>query len=172
MLSSDLEQSYPKLADDGGIEKSPKDSAYNCVAWAAALDKKRWWQPDTFEPGMYWPNGVRNDGSIDCFIELFEKLKYKKTATTDVGFSVFYEKVAIYENIFGFTHVAKENNSGVWWSKLGEDQDIYHNSPQGLEGTKYGSPNHILKRRCDAFGILSRCFFKFAAIFRKRAIII
>jgi len=44
MLSPELAQSYPGLSSDGGKGKSPKDSAYNCVAWAAAWDKKRWWQ--------------------------------------------------------------------------------------------------------------------------------
>jgi hypothetical protein len=119
---------------------------------------------------MYWPKGVRDDGSIDCFIELFQKLKYKKINKTDVGLEIFYEKVAIYENIFGhFTHVAKQKCSGIWWSKLGEDQDIYHNTPDGLESSGYGKPEHILKKRCGVFSIIARSFFKFASIFKRRA---
>jgi hypothetical protein len=169
MLSPELAQIYPRLAADGGKEKSPKTSKYNCVAWAAAWDKNNWWQPDTFEPGMYWPKGVRDDGSIECFIELFEKLKYKQISKTDVGLDVFYEKVAIYENILGFTHVARQKSSGIWWSKLGEDEDIYHNTPSGLEGARYGSPNYVLRRDCNVLEILMRLFFKFASIFKKRA---
>lgn len=166
MLSQELRQSYPNLAADGGIEKSPKDSKYNCIAWAAKWDKKNWWQPDTFEPGMYWPKGVRDDGTIDCFIELFEHLKYKRTTKEDIGFEVLHEKVAIYVNTFGhFTHVAKQIDSGIWWSKLGEDEDVHHNTPNGLNCFRYGSPEHILKKRCSIFQIPVRLFYKIKSFF-------
>jgi hypothetical protein len=171
MLSPELAQIYPRLAADGGKEKSPKTSKYNCVAWAAAWDKNNWWQPDTFEPGMYWPEGVQRDGTIQCFICLFETLGYHKCDSSKM--EIFYEKVAIYENVFGeFKHVAREKISGVWWSKLGEDQDVYHNTPEGLECSGYGKPKQILKRSCKPFVVFVRTIFKFASIFKKRANII
>jgi hypothetical protein len=159
MLSPELAQTYPRLKADGGKEKSPKTSVYNCVAWAAAWDKTRWWQHDPYESGMYWPDGVSRSGTIGCYIALFESLGYQKCGSGPM--EVLYERVAIYENAAGeFTHVAKEKHSGIWWSKLGEDEDVYHNTPNGLAGTGYGSPNYILRRRCGILGILARVFFK------------
>ena len=164
MLSPELLASYPNLANDGGDEKSKKNPQYNCIAWAAEWDDQRWWQPEPFEPGMYWPKGVNDDGSFKCFVDLFENLKYRKADSADL--ELFYEKVAIYKNILGrFTHVARQKHSGIWWSKLGEDQDVYHNSPEGLESQKYGKPSVIMKRPCGLIGILARAFFKVKSSF-------
>jgi hypothetical protein len=163
MLSPDLASIYPGLTADKGKNKSPKTSVYNCVAWAAAWDKTRWWQPDTYEPGMYWPHGISKDGSIACFISLFESLSYRKCNSSDM--EILFEKVAIYESPSGdFMHVAREINSGTWWSKLGEDEDIFHNSPKGLEGTSYGTAKYFLKRRCGFLNILARIAYKAAAL--------
>src|SRR5262245_41778411 len=99
MLSPHLATTYPKLRSDGGRETSPKDPRYNCIAWAAAWDTTRWWQPERTEPGMYWPDGVADDGSLQCFIDLFQSLGYSKCAESNL--EILYEKVAIYENLFG-----------------------------------------------------------------------
>jgi hypothetical protein len=165
MLTPELESNYPNLLSDGGKKKSEKAPKYNCVAWAAKWDKEQWWQPDTFEPGMYWPKGILDDGSLLCFIRLFESLGYKKVESknleADCKLDVFYEKVIIYENRLGhFTHVARQKYSGTWWSKLGEDEDVYHDTPWGLECQSYGKPLHLMRRPCSAPGILLRAFFK------------
>jgi len=115
---------------------------------------------------MHWPDGVLDDGSLLCFIRLFESLGYDDNKDNSSGFEMFYEKVVIYEDIFGqFTHVARQKYSGIWWSKLGEDQDVYHNTPEGLESQHYGKPTRIMKRPCGPIGILLRAFFKIARLF-------
>lgn len=159
MLSPELAKRYPKLLSDGGVERSPKTPKYNCIAWAAEWDDQKWWQPDAFEPGMHWPEGVRDDGSILCFLELFQSLGYRTCESAN--FEVFHEKVAIYVNPNGeFTHVARQTDSGTWWSKLGDDEDVYHKTPEGLESKSYGKPKYLMRRRIKPFAILRRCFFK------------
>src|ERR1051326_394270 len=159
MLPQHLVNRHPNLLADGGQEKSEKDPRYNCVAWAAEWDKRRWWQSPPDEPGMYWPDGVLNDGSLRSYIALFESLGYKRCIENNSNLEVFYEKVVIYENWFGFTHVARQKYSGVWWSKMGEDEDVYHDSPDGLKDQNYGTPTHIMKRCCGLLGCVARCLF-------------
>jgi len=58
-----------------------------------------------------------------------------------------FEKVAIYEaEGLGFMHVAIQLSDGRWTSKLGQDEYIEHNSPEGLASEDYGRPTKFLKR--------------------------
>jgi hypothetical protein len=150
MIPANLASKYPNLVADGGIKTSNQDPAYNCIAWAAQNDTQWWWQPGG-GTGIYWPPGVLDDFSFQCFVELFEKMGYVD-CLEDHLLESGYEKVAIYADDDGeFTHVAKQLPSGAWTSKLGPDEDVQHNSPHGLEGrSAYGSVKRILKRRRDS----------------------
>jgi hypothetical protein len=147
MISAELAALYPNLAGDGGKKTSEKDPGYNCIAWAAKRDTKWWWQPGG-GTGIFWPNGVIDDSTFECFVQLFESLGYVKCDGHEL--EPFYEKVAIYAYPDGeFSHVAGQLPSGFWTSKLGPDEDIQHNSPHGLEGQNYGEVKQVLKRaRC------------------------
>jgi hypothetical protein len=96
----------------------------------------------------------------------------------DSSLEIFYEKVALYysdEKILpnltedvGFTHVAKQLESGAWTSKLSADEDIEHNTLYALEGNngnEYGKVKQILKKPCGFRGILVRMFFKIKSWF-------
>jgi len=169
MISPDLAKKYPKLIADGAKETSPRDSVYNCIAWSAKRDTTIWWQPGGLK-GTYWPKGAPED-DYECFIALFERLGYKKC--TGSHFEVFHKKVAIYASLgrygkWEFNHVCDQLNSGAWTSKLGDDADIQHNSLEALEGDlgqEYGEVRQILKRRCWAWQILARSFFKIRRLF-------
>jgi hypothetical protein len=145
----------------GAQETSPADPGYNCLAWSAKRDKNNWWQPGG-ATGQYWPPGVLDDYSFECFVQLFEKMGYKRSATPQL--EILYEKVALYDDGSWFTHVSSQLPSGAWTSKLGPDEDIQHNSLQALEGNianEYGKVREIMKRRCNLGGILKRAFFVF-----------
>jgi hypothetical protein len=58
-----------------------------------------------------------------------------------------YEKIAIYADSMGIpTHAARQKESGVWMSKLGELEDIEHETLGALEGPGYGVVAQIMKR--------------------------
>jgi hypothetical protein len=57
-----------------------------------------------------------------------------------------FEKLAIYGDRLGFTHVAKQLPTGVWTSKLGAWEDIEHNNPEALEGKSYGRVKAVIRR--------------------------
>ncbi|GEM_PF-448397 len=161
MLPPTLAAHFPKLPADGAKKTSDATPQYNCIAWSAARDQTRWWQPEIINPWDYWPPGVPNDGSFDCFVALFETLGYSKCG--DSNLEAVYEKVALYADGQGFTHVASQLCSGAWTSKLGPCEDIQHNSLDSLEGNvrfEYGAVRQIMKRRCGWKDALTRLVFK------------
>jgi hypothetical protein len=48
---------FPGLAHGGYQVTSPRDSDYNCIAWAAG-DTHNWWWPGGDVGKEYWPAGV------------------------------------------------------------------------------------------------------------------
>ena len=57
-----------------------------------------------------------------------------------------YEKIAIYEFVGQFTHVALQLDDGRWTSKLGERETITHSSPADLTDSLYGNVHCIMRR--------------------------
>jgi hypothetical protein len=58
------------------------------------------------------------------------------------------EKVAIYADLpaDSWTHAARQLPNGRWTSKLGDFEDIEHDTPEGLAGNVYLSLAYIMKR--------------------------
>ena len=143
-LSFALESKFPKLLAAGYEVESRKDRNYNCVAWSATRDQTRWWEPRN-EPGIYWPEGIATDYSMEGFTAVFQELGY--VICDDDKLEDGFEKVALYEaEGLGFQHVSHQLPDGRWASKLGPDEDIEHNSLEALESDDYGSPSVFLKR--------------------------
>ncbi len=136
-----------------------KRVVYNCVAWATLADTRKWWEPGS-APDYYWPSGVPDDGSLLSYEKLFELLGYRRC---DKGsLEIPYEKVALYSDADGFTHVAYQLFLG-WTSKLGGWEDIRHKTLSALEGGDYGSVATIMKRRSGVRGYFARAFFNLTA---------
>jgi hypothetical protein len=57
-----------------------------------------------------------------------------------------FEKVALYGDIFFYSHAARQLPDGKWTSKLGKDQDIEHDTPLDVAGGLYGEVVQIMKR--------------------------
>jgi hypothetical protein len=144
MLPLHLDKAFPKLKADGARKTSESTQQYNCIAWSAERDVHWWWEPVPREPWERWPEGVPDDYSFDSFVILFEKLGYEKCDNHRLESD--FEKVALYSDARGFTHVASQLASGAWTSKLGPLEDIEHNSAEALEGASYGQVKQVLRR--------------------------
>jgi hypothetical protein len=165
---------FPKLANVDWCIKSPWDDDYQCVAWAECrTDRKSW--PGA---GYVWPEGLPQanppqTAREDHFVQRFGLLGYKPCGL-DRSFEIGYQKVAIYANDLGVTHMARQHFLGRGWlSKAGSMEDILHPNLEDIEGdtsifaNQYGKVTLILKRTWwKAFTSLSlfRCLlaaFKF-----------
>jgi len=58
-----------------------------------------------------------------------------------------YEKIVIYADGIGIVrHAARQISDGRWLSKLGDEEDIIHETPQSLASPDYGQPVCYLRR--------------------------
>lgn len=147
-MSDHLECLFPSLKRSDYEIKSEATSDYNCVAWAANDTTKGWW-PSRIRPYpyrvYYWPRGLPRVSTKANFIRAFELLGYR--LCTGPELEPGFEKVAIYVNENGApTHMARQLDSGIWTSKLGDDEDIEHHTLESVEGTEYGRAVRFLKR--------------------------
>src|SRR5438128_9109601 len=139
----ELKIQFPNLDFSSTRKTSEADGDYNCIAWAAGDDARKWW-PDRNQQA-YWPRGVARESTLNAFVEAFRTLGYEPcdSGEAEQGF----EKIAIYADAAGRpTHAARELvGEGKWTSKLGNWIDISHQL-DSLNGTAYGSVIQFLKR--------------------------
>jgi hypothetical protein len=132
---------FPRLTPANHRTTSPKSTAYNCIAWAAGRDDG-WW-----EPGVSWPFSIPSkEYSVAVLEGLFRFLGYHDCgldATLEFG----VEKVAIYGDTIEYSHAARQLADGKWTSKLGEVEDIEHDTPHDVAGGIYGEVVQIMKRQ-------------------------
>ena len=121
---------------------SEENRRYNCFAWAAG-DVRRRWEPD-LRGERFWPIAQR-EYTLECYVEAFKTLGYQPCSTGD--FEEGYQKVVIYADRNLPAHMARQLESGRWTSKLGNWEDIRHETPEVVEGTAYGKVAQFLKRR-------------------------
>jgi hypothetical protein len=149
MSRDDIEGMCPNLRTSVYRVTSEATPHYNCTAWAAG-DTSRWWQPIGDEQFYHWPTDVPRDLSPVSYVRLFELQGYEVCDSSDMELG--FEKVAIYVQDDEFSHVARQVETGLWTSKLGELEDIEHATLADLEGDYYGTVSHILRRRRQAVG--------------------
>lgn len=105
---------------------------------------------------------VPEQAPVEYFIQGFQLLGYQPC--DNAAFEVGYQKVAIYANALGVTHMARQHLLGRGWlSKVGVLEDIFHPNLSDLEGHPwpfapgYGLVVQVLKRSWWAaakFGLL------------------
>ena len=139
--SAFLENLFPKLANTSYEITSPQDTNYNCIAWAANDNSNAWW-PDLFNQ-YYWPEKIPREKSLQAFIDAYQTLGYSVCNNGDVEQG--FEKIALYEDLSGPSHAARQFSDGTWTSKLGDYEDINH-VIDALEGKEYGRIVQFLKR--------------------------
>jgi len=137
----DLEEDYPGLRGSGWQVTSERTRQYNCISYAA-YDTRRPWFPWKY---FYWPPGAKKEDTIEGWISAFHVLAYKPC--DDESLEDGYEKIAIYALDGLPKHVARQLESGTWTSKLGNDEDISHNTLEALEGEFYGKVVLLMKRQ-------------------------
>lgn len=119
---------------------------YNCIAHAAG-DNKRWWEPKQTGADYYWPDKAPHEYTPEAYKMAFILEGFEDCDNQEVEEG--FEKVALYWGKGG-PHAAKQLPNGRWSSKLGDNQDIEHETLEGLEtdGLKpaYGTVYCTLKR--------------------------
>src|SRR2546427_2505133 len=90
----ELKIQFPNI-DFASTEKtSPKNATYNCIAWAAQENSRKWW-PDRMHQ-LYWPPGIPREATLDAFVKAFEAQGYQ--TCSDASLEVVFEKIAIYSD--------------------------------------------------------------------------
>ena len=84
---------FPNLNPQNHSPTSPVDFRYNCIAWAAGDQTRKWW-PDAFGIG-YWPPGIAREETVAAFIAAFQTLGF--SICSDNSFEVGFEKIVISE---------------------------------------------------------------------------
>jgi hypothetical protein len=137
---------FPRLSERGFKITSPKDTGYNCIAWAAG-DNRRWWQPGIIGQSLglyYWPT-LTDDTTLEVYEEAFASLGYVRCDNTDL--EPGFEKIILYVDAHRSpTHAARQLSDGTWTSKLGKIEDICHLAPEGVCGKSYGEMEVIMRR--------------------------
>ena len=131
---------FPYLNDNNYRVTSDTDSGYNCIAWAYGENRRWFWPMER----RYWPANVTREETVEAFIELFASIRYCRC--DNQLFEPGYEKVAIYILDGKPTHAARQLPTGKWTSKLGLNIDIEHDSPEAINGPKYGNVAIFMKR--------------------------
>lgn len=143
MSAQKIDEIFPNLLISGYSITSPATSEYNCIAWSAG-DTEAWWWPDPLYT-YYWPSGVPREETLESFIKGFETIGY--TVCQNGEYEIGFEKIAIYVDSSGKpTHAARQLDSGSWTSKLGQLEDIEHNSLESIAGQIYGDVTVFMKR--------------------------
>jgi len=134
---------FPKHDGNNCRKTSDRDLRYNCIAWAYGENSKWFWPAER----SYWPVNVTRENTIEAFMELFSSISYR--ICDNQLFEPGYEKVAIYVLNGEPTHAARQLTTGKWTSKIGQNIDIEHDSPEVLDGPLYGSASIFMKRKID-----------------------
>lgn len=136
-------EDFPNLNESNHNKMSDATREYNCNSWAAD-DASRRWEPDSMNI-YYWPPGVPRELTMEAFIQAYRTIGYEMCDMAEV--EVGFEKIVLYADSDKTpTHAAKQLPSGQWTSKLGDFEDIEHNTAACLQGPLYGKVSTYMKR--------------------------
>jgi hypothetical protein len=96
-VSHELEKWFPGLAQAVWEECSPESPRYNCIAWAAGDDTKRW-DPSFLpkkKPAYYWPSNASKGLGIADLVSAFQSIGY--TECDDGAQEHGFDKVVLYK---------------------------------------------------------------------------
>jgi hypothetical protein len=146
MEEDKIKLAFPQLGTDNRFKiTSDDDPDYNCIAWALVYDNQYIWPNNLALDGIYWPNHLPRNETIETFIELFRFHGHEicDSAEVERGF----RKIALYVDAdMNCKHAARQKQNGLWYSKLGKENDIVHSTPESLEGQIYGRVHCIMKK--------------------------
>lgn len=139
-----IEEWCPRLKGTNWRITSRSARRYNCIAWAAGDNRRRW----DIGKGSYWPKGAILDYCFSCLVNAYIAEGFS-VCTTEEGraFDDKFDTVVLYESSGYWEHAAKLLKSGMWSSKLGDFEDIEHPTPESVGGTDYGEPLLYMRRK-------------------------
>lgn len=145
-LSPDRLARFPRLSSSDYEVTSNECRRYNCVAYAAGDETRKWDCPSIPEPGYYWPPGAIRGDEVAALVSAFQAIGYE--VCQDGKLETGFEKVAIYVDHDGqWTHAAKQReDDGHWSSKLGDWEDTRHATLMDIGDGDYGVPYCFLRR--------------------------
>lgn len=137
-------ENFPNLGSHNYRITSPFTWDYNCIAWAIG-------ESDTFYSsgfGYYWPRRLpTNMHDFKTIVAFFATMGFQPVEYSDTSLKADMEKVALYAASGGrWRHVALQRANGKWTSKLGEHEDIEHDTAEALLGGEYESIVAVLAR--------------------------
>jgi hypothetical protein len=165
MVRQDIYKACPKLAITEWRINSPYDDAYRCIAWAACHTDRHMWPNQDY----WWFAGfplieIPEETPLSYFVQGFGALGYKPCENRTFEFG--YQKVAIYANDLGITHMARQHFLGRGWlSKLGDWEDIVHRELEDISGDmspmayQYGQVVQVMKRNWW-YAAVNLCLFR------------
>jgi hypothetical protein len=130
---------FPGLGDCEWKISSPSTVKYNCIGWAMHDQGRNWW-PVFY----YWPRGAIREETVEACRQAFVICGFE--VCDSAGMELGFEKVAIYAQGSELTHAARQLPNGCWTSKIGELEDIEHETLEALESTEYGQVVLIMRR--------------------------
>ncbi len=139
---SRFQTKFPALDESNHRVTSIQTEEYNCIAWAVG-DDSTWFDP---APGYYWPDGVFRSCDVKDVMHALAVEGGFVVVAEGEGTPAAMERLAIYADSEGFTHVARQLPNGRWASKLGDWEDIEHATLTALEGNFYGSVVQYMQR--------------------------
>jgi|SRR5579871_1032472 len=139
-FSADFPNLTPQLCANEVSDATPD---YNCIAWAASSSTE-WWEPDQFFQ-YYWPDGVAREYTLKAFMDAYRTIGFGEAKSS--GLEQGIEKIAIFTRNGFPTHAARQLPSGLWISKLGEFEDIQHETLHCVSGPLYGIPQVFMERK-------------------------
>jgi hypothetical protein len=143
MRSERIENIAPRLANEPYEITSVETDAYKLHPPLLSIVKR----PSGHTPkyGCYWPPGILRNNNRGTVAKIFEIHGYRQCESS--GVEPGFEKIALYEHReYGIEHVSRQLETGRWTSKIGEWEDIEHESAKSLEGDEYGSVIGYMKR--------------------------
>lgn len=139
-----IEDRFPALRGTPWKIKSRKTKRYNCLAWAAREKHRRW----DFAKGAYWPPGVKKAMGIAYLVGAFQAEGFSVCNENDCQtYDSTADSIVVYERNRIGTHAARLLANGMWSSKLGDIEDVEHQTPEALSGDRYGYPRVYMKRK-------------------------
>lgn len=150
---------FPHLSLAGFVIEdvtSPYTIDYNCIAFAAKDLTQPWW-PMPHQRSTryyYWPPGLPREqpATVENFLKAFETLGYKQCRSKKHERG--YEKIALYVKANDEpTHMARELGDGVWYSKLGDFQDIRQHTLEAVETAGYGKAKYFMRKRVRGYSM-------------------
>jgi hypothetical protein len=141
-----IEWDLPALRGGVGYRDTSEETIiYNRLSWALGITWTRY-DPEPKCTRYFWFPGLPRKWDEPTIRLLFENHDYSLAENSE--FELGYEKVVFYSDDKAIPqHFARQLPNGKWTSKIGDLNDIEHDTLECLVSPLYGRLGLVLKRR-------------------------